>query len=295
MAKNSYFKYVNSESRLMEDLTIETIKMYGEDVVYIARDSISRDDLFGEDISSKFNKVANIEVYIKNYDAQEGSELFSRFGIELKDRMRLVVSRRRFEDEVTKIYPEVFRPRPGDLIYFPLINRTIYEITGLEADTPFFQGNKLYTYEILAQVYGYDHDSMETGITVVDEAQQESQDLLTYIDIDGMNGTFLNGETVYVGESYNDSSFSGIVTNWSPSQPGTMYLKSVEGNLVSVIGSVITGQDSGATALVAADLGNTANYLYDSTDPFGNNDVIQRESRTIIDFSEVDPFSEGNY
>ena len=295
MAKNSYFKYVNSESRLMEDLTIETIKMYGEDVVYIARDSISRDDLFGEDISSKFNKVANIEVYIKNYDAHEGSEVFSRFGIELKDRMRLVVSRRRFEDEVTKIYPEVIRPRPGDLIYFPLINRTIYEITGLEAEVPFFQGNKLYTYEILAQVYGYDHDSMETGITVVDEAQQESQDLLTYIDIDGMNGTFLNGETVYVGESYNDSSFSGIVTNWSPSQPGTMYLKSVEGNLVSVIGSVITGQDSGATALVAADLGNTANYLYDSTDPFGSNDVIQRESRTIIDFSEVDPFSEGNY
>lgn len=295
MAKNHYFKYKDSESRLMEDLTIETIKIHGEDIVYIVRESVSRDEIMGEDISSKFEKVATLEAYLKNFDAHEGSELFSRFGIELKDRVRLVVSRRRFEEEVSKNYPDVIRPRPGDLIYFPLINRTIYEITGLEAETPFLQGNKLYTYEILAQVYGYDHDKLNTGIDVVDTAQQESQDQLTYIDIDGMYGVFLNGETVYVGESYDDSTFSGIVTNWSPSQPGTMYLKSVEGDLLSVIGSVITGNDSGATALVAADLGSTANYLFDSTDPFGSNDVIQRESRTIIDFSEVDPFSEGNY
>ena len=63
MAKNPYFKYQDSEPRLMEDLIIESIKVTGEDFIYIAREAFDRDYLFGEDRNSKFKDSAILEMY----------------------------------------------------------------------------------------------------------------------------------------------------------------------------------------------------------------------------------------
>jgi hypothetical protein len=293
MAKNSYFNYRDSERRLMEDLAIEAIKIYGEDFTYIVRESISRDDILGEDKNSKFKDSATVEMFVKNYEGREGSNVYSRFGIELKDRMILTVSKRRFEDVVSSLYNDVKRPREGDLIYAPKFGRFLMEIIFVEEQVPYFQGNQLACYEITAQTFKFEMESIETGITEIDTIQDEAEEKLTYIDISGVYGSFLANETVYVGATLSDASFTATVTNWSSQSPNTLYLKDVSGSVTGIIASVIKGTESGATANVDANLGNTANYI--TTDPFGSNDVIRRESRTIIDFSEVDPFSEGNY
>ena len=47
MATNQYFKNkVVSEQQLYEDIIIEALQMYGQDVYYIPREIINKDQLF---------------------------------------------------------------------------------------------------------------------------------------------------------------------------------------------------------------------------------------------------------
>lgn len=292
MAKNPYFRYKESESRLMEDLTIETIKSHGEDFMYIKRDSIGRDYLFGEDHRAKFKDSATVEMYLKNFENHNGAEVLSRFGVELKDRITTVVSKRRFEEEVTAAYTDVLRPREGDLIFYPVTSE-LYEIQFVENEVPFFQGNRSFTYEITAQTYQFNQDIIETGVDLIDGIETDSKDLLVYMNITGGAGSFLINEVAYVGTTLSSASFTGKIVYWDSNARNTLHLKAVEGDITGAIGSVIKGSESGATATISSNAGNTVDHIL--VNPFDNNDSIQKESRTIFDFSEIDPFSEGNY
>ena len=57
MATNPYFrKAVRSEQDLIDDLSVEVIKINGFDMVYIPRTLVREDELFGEDRSpSRFS------------------------------------------------------------------------------------------------------------------------------------------------------------------------------------------------------------------------------------------------
>ena len=130
MAKNPYFLDNTSEQRLIEDLTRETISAMGRDVYYIPRKIFNKDYLFGEDPVSKFQGSYKIEMYVQSVGGFEGQgDIISKFGIELKDRVELVVSRKRFEDLISRSDSDLSRPREGDLIYFPLSD-TLFEILG---------------------------------------------------------------------------------------------------------------------------------------------------------------------
>ena len=55
MPTNVYFDTgTRPEQNLYEDLMIEQLKIYGQDVFYIPRTLVKEDDLFGEDTLSKF-------------------------------------------------------------------------------------------------------------------------------------------------------------------------------------------------------------------------------------------------
>ena len=57
MATNVYFNQaVKSEQLLYEDIIIESLKMYGQDVYYIPRELTNEDKVFGDDSVSKFSK-----------------------------------------------------------------------------------------------------------------------------------------------------------------------------------------------------------------------------------------------
>ena len=57
MPRNPYFKDYSGEQTVTEDITIETIQTLGRDMVYIPRNRVSKDDLFGEDSNPKFDDV----------------------------------------------------------------------------------------------------------------------------------------------------------------------------------------------------------------------------------------------
>jgi len=100
MAVNKYFNnfaYAR-EQDLVEDLTIESIKVYGHDMKYIPRTVVKQDNLYGEDTLSTFNTAADVEMYIKNVDGFDGEgEFLSKFGLEIRDSLTLTVARKRFD------------------------------------------------------------------------------------------------------------------------------------------------------------------------------------------------------
>ena len=144
MATNPYIRQgTSNEQDLVNDLTIETIKAIGQDMVFIPRTLANLDEILGEDATSTFSNSFPLEMYIKSVAGFEGpGDIISQIGLDIKDRVNLVVSRTRFEQEVTNVISTITRPREGDLIYFPL-SRTMFEINFVEHENPFYQVGKL--------------------------------------------------------------------------------------------------------------------------------------------------------
>ena len=116
MATNQYFKNkVRSEQQLYEDITIEALQMYGQDVYYLPREIKNLDRIFLDDIPSRFSDAYKIEMYIENAEGFEGEgDLFTKFGIELRDQANFVVSRKRWSQLIgANLEKQNFRPREG--------------------------------------------------------------------------------------------------------------------------------------------------------------------------------------
>ena len=176
--KSPYFKENSSEQNLVEDLSIESIKINGRDMVYIPRTLLNKDELFGEDNSAKFSKGFEIEMYIQSVNGFEGDgDILQKFGIQILDRMNLVISKKRFVEEVTTFQPTITRPREGDLIFFPLSN-TLFEINFVEHENPFYQIGKNYTFILICETFPYNQETMDTGFGDID----------TLDDIAGISG-----------------------------------------------------------------------------------------------------------
>ena len=87
MGTNVYFNTgTQSEKNLYEDLMIEQLKIYGQDVFYIPRTLVKEDELLGEDVLSKFGDAYLIEMYFENVEGYEGEkEIMSKFGLQMND------------------------------------------------------------------------------------------------------------------------------------------------------------------------------------------------------------------
>ena len=61
MSTNQYFTQGRvSEQRLYEDLIIEALKIYGQDIYYLPRELVNRDNIFQDDAVSKFDAAYRI-------------------------------------------------------------------------------------------------------------------------------------------------------------------------------------------------------------------------------------------
>jgi len=99
MATNKYFNNFNygREQDLIEDLTIEAIKIYGHDVKYMPRTLVKEDALYGEDTQSAFNSAIPLEMYVKNVEGFGGEgDFLNRFNIQVNDEITFTVARKRW-------------------------------------------------------------------------------------------------------------------------------------------------------------------------------------------------------
>ena len=169
MPTNVFFNNYNhfGEQNLIEDLVIESIRMYGLDVYYLPRTEVNFDELFVEDVLHTFDDSYMIEMYVKDVDGFRGDgDLMSRFGYQIQDRMTLCVARRRFSDDIAPLI-NFARPREGDVIYFPL-NKKSFEIKHVEHESVFYQMGTIQFYELTVELIEYNSERMNTGRTVND-------------------------------------------------------------------------------------------------------------------------------
>ena len=176
MATNLYFSQkVRSEQHLYEDIVIESLKMYGQDVFYLPRDIVNEDKILGDDPESSFNSSHVIEMYIENAEGFEGEgDLFTRFGVEIRDEATFVVARKRWEQTVQRYDNEITSTRPseGDLIYLPL-SKSLFQISHVEHEQPFYQLSNLPVYKMRCQLFEYTGEDLDTGIDTIDEIEKK--------------------------------------------------------------------------------------------------------------------------
>ena len=180
MATNLYFNNFGhyGQQTLLENLIIESIKMYGHDCFYIPRVLVKEDNLFGEDVLSKFENYYELEMYVKNVEGFEGEgDFLSKFNVEIRDEMTFTISKRRFNDEVDPAQQtldssgdQIGRPLEGDLIYFPLTGG-LFEIKFVEDEVTFYQMGELQMYDLKCELFEYSHEELDTGIAVIDDIQ----------------------------------------------------------------------------------------------------------------------------
>jgi len=175
VATNPYISQkVRSEQNLYEDLVIESLQFYGQDVYYLPREIINKDRIFVDDIPSRFTDAYKIEMYIENIEGFDGEgDLFTKFGVELRDQASFVVARRRWKQLIGARLEEAdFRPREGDLIYLPLSN-SIFEIRKVETETPFYQLSQLPTFRMQCELFEYSDEDFDTDIEEIDAIEFE--------------------------------------------------------------------------------------------------------------------------
>ena len=92
--RNLYFSHgTRNEKFLYEDLMIEQLRVFGQEVTYLPRTIVARDTILGEDALSKFEEAYSIEMYVENVSGFEGDgDIIGKFGLEVRDDITLVVS-----------------------------------------------------------------------------------------------------------------------------------------------------------------------------------------------------------
>ena len=217
---NLYFNNYSftGEQRLIEDLIIEAIKIYGVECFYLPRTLINEDEVWGEDASSKFESAYPLEMYIKNVEGFEGEgDFLSKFGLEIRDAITLTISQRRFGEELhpDETTEDAGRPVEGDLIWFPL-NGKIFEVKHVEHEAIFYQLGSLQTYDLRCELFEYSSQVFDTGVGLIDDiASKYTIDELiyqvlfeTYTDTAFASATINNGQVSNVTITHPGENFS---------------------------------------------------------------------------------------
>ena len=229
MATNFYFQSGNNigttnEQRLVEDLIIESLKIYGHDTYYLPRTLVNKDTIFDEDELSKFTQAYPVEMYLDNVNGYEGQgDIFTRFGLEVRDKATFVMAKRRWEDMVQTsggTFTQTTRPSEGDLIYFEK-TKSIFEIKYVDFQNPFYQLNQINVYRLVCELFEYSSEDLDTGITTIDRLETKySQDMLEYqmLQEDGTlilnetNGSIIKEEYSVTQEPIDNADFDSLVT-----------------------------------------------------------------------------------
>ena len=220
MGTSVYFQNYNNfnEQNLIDDLVIESIQIYGIDIIYLNRKLTGVDNILNEDDISVFDETHEFEVYVKNVEGFEGEgDFLSRFGLQIRDQVTFTVAHRTFEKYATRDNADLTRPYEGDLIYFPL-NEKLFKVMHVEHESVFYQTGALQVYDMRCELFEYSGERFDTGIPNIDQ-------------------------------------FWGATGNTNPT--------------------------------LSTNLEQLAN-----TDPIAKNLFFEQEADGIIDFSEIDPFSE---
>lgn len=299
MATNLYFTQGRrAEQELYEDLIIESLKIYGQDVYYLPRELVNKDTIFQDDNVSRFDDAYKIEMYIENTEGFDGEgDLFTKFGVEIRDAATFIVSRRRWLNQVavneSSETEPFYRPREGDLISLPLSN-SIFEITKVEDESPFYQLKDLPVFKIRAELFDYNDEDFDTGVSGIDDVETAHayKSILTFSSV---TGAFVFGENITQPAGNSGETLTGEVVNIDNSNPAALklYVAHTGGSTDGVYRewnttNLVTGSTSGATGTPSV----IGENLEAGADNSSFNTTSQGGDIDFIDFSESNPFGD---
>ena len=310
MPRNVYFSQaVKSEQNLYEDLIIESLKIFGQDVYYIPRTLVNRDNILGDDPASKFDDAYLIEAYIENQDGFEGSgDLYSKFGVEIRDEATFIISRRQWNKLIGLWNNEIGTPKPeeGDIIFLPMTNK-FFEITFIEHEQPFYQLSNLPVYKLQCSLFEYSDEDFETGVELIDDLSQANAYTQVFdLTVTGGNH-FVKGETIsqtlveasgstpaviVTGEVASVTKTSNIaatieVSNFGVTGSSGEARSFTVSNSLTVIGSESTNSCLITKIYGVSDSTNTFN-----TDGGAQNVALELDADSFLDFTESNPFGD---
>lgn len=320
MATNLYFSQkVKSEQDLYENIVIESLKMYGQDVYFIPRNIVAKDTVFSEDVVSRFDDAHLVEVYLENIDGYGGDgDLFTRFGVEIRDQANFVLSKKRWDEVMQDASSSQRRPYEGDLIYIPLSN-SIFEVMRVEDERPFYQLSNLPVYRLTCELFEYSGEQFQTGIEV-DRLERDFayQTVLTISD----SATSPGGLPISISDIASGEGPIALVGTQDSNFGGYSKIQQTLANNVTITGEIVN-YDGPTNKLyltnLTADDGLFHNFIADSasiqtTIQFITDDetkiyitavddnmpdidnqqntFFETEGDDILDFSETNPFGE---
>ena len=304
MPRNVFFSQaVKSEQNLYEDLIVESLQIYGQDIYYVPRTLVSRDNVLGEDPASKFDDAYLMEAYLENIDGFEGAgDLMSKFGLEIRDEATFVISRRVWERLVGKFSTNVSDPRPqeGDVIFLPMTN-SFFEINFVEDDSPFYQLSNLPVYRMQCSLFEYADEDFDTGIDIIDQKTGQSA-YQVFLDVTVSGGNhFEVGETVsqivstgitVSGEVQQRTKTSDIAGTYGISNIGVTGSAGVAKDFIVSSTAVLTGGTNSYTGTITKVYDVSDNTQTFTTDGAAENVAIELEADSFIDFTESNPFGD---
>ena len=268
------------EQKFMENLVVESIEIYGQDIYYVPRDIVNRDTIFEEDSDGRFSSARAIRAYVNNAEGWEGQgELLSKFGIRIEDKTTFIFSREKFKEKVDDLETLNVegRPNEGDLIWFP-ITKHLFEIKFVEVEKPFYQLGKGYVWECQCELFEYSDEEINTGIADLDAIETAFANAITVGLVAGGTGDFTAGETVTGGTS----NVTAEVKSWDSS---TRTLIVINRSGTFTIPETITGGSSSASWTTAS-----YNTINNQNTEFDQNYDFETLDNDIIDFTETNPF-----
>lgn len=291
--RNVYFNpKVKSEQNMYENIIIESLSIYGQEVFYLPREWQNKDSILGDDPVSHFDRSYQMMMYVENTEGFEGEgDLFAKFGVEIRDEATFVVARRSWLKEMGRETDVSFyRPREGDLIYLDLSGR-LFEIMKVEDEAPFYQVSNLPTFKMRCQLFENNGEDFDTGLTELDEKLEIATNykINLTVTVDSAD-TFTQGEEFEIirdsdagsyikGEIFDYDAINGVLQ--------IIHVGNTDGDYdMPAIGDIVTGLTSGTIGTV------TAVDEEESTPGTSQNDDFETEGNDFIDFSESNPFGD---
>ena len=323
---------IATERNLYSDLIKEAIQIYGHDVYYMDRTLVAEDNILGEDSLSKYRTQHPIEMYMEDGDGGFAGEkeLINQFGLQNLSEATFVVNKSRFQELDRQMQIEdgtdtssggsilleagtidqssdsstlstvtgdnnfyiiqntaatdSDRPQEGDVIYHPVLDK-MFQINFVDHDEPFYQLDSNPVYKMRCRLYDYSSEIIDTGISDIDAIESEqSQNALIY--------QFSLEQTSAVTEDIR------LETGTDDLDTGLL-LEETDGD--NILGESDTTSVGESILLEnSADSGDNQYLLQESyivgdfdDDKTSQNELFETKSRTILDFSESNPFGDA--
>ena len=323
---------IATERNLYSDLIKEAIQIYGHDVYYMDRTIVAEDNILGEDSLSKYRTQHPIEMYMEDGDGGFAGEkeLINQFGLQNLSEATFVVNKSRFQeldrqiqiqdgtdtssggsiqleagtidqssssstlstasgDNVFYILQDTAatdsdRPQEGDAIYHPVLDK-MFQINFVDHDEPFYQLDSNPVYKMRCRLYDYSSEILDTGISGIDDIETEqSQDSLIH--------QFTLEQSSAVNEEIR------LETGTDDLDTGLLLEETDGDNIVGESDSTSVGES--IILEQAADSGDNQYLLQEDyivgdfdQDKTSQNELFETKSRTVLDFSESNPFGDA--